>query len=230
MSLYAAQSLVLCLLLASLVTMAQAAKKKGPYGVNLRTGAKSGRLPSGMQWHSNLTSGQSRCACDRQGVLKLTFSPQRKRVVINMTFEYSKDWTFNVGDSATNNGWAGDSSTQDNDAEVHSVNNKIYLYGRDNPAGGTYGLIYSRANFVGMQPYTNVTLNIGNRQVTADNGQQFLYIRSYKLFALNNQSDSSSGGVNRDLYLGMNRVVGSSYRYGSGLCYVSVEFFSDSLP
>lgn len=120
---------------------------------------------------------------------------------------------------------AGDGGTQSNDAEVHSLDNSILFYGRDDPSGGTFGLLYSQPNFVALNPYTTVHMNITDQLATADNGLVFLYINSFKLFALSGQSDSSPGGVNNDVYLGMNRVVGGAFRSGSGLCYVSVHFY-----
>ncbi|XP_076470163.1 uncharacterized protein LOC143300410 [Babylonia areolata] len=242
MTVYAVETMTLCLMAAFCTSLAQRPalainrtllpvdKIQGPQltttvlNVDLRSGYSS-PLPAGVTWHSGLTPNQQKCACDRQGVLKLTFGPTRRRAEINMTFEYSHGWTFNVGDSVSNNGYAGDGSTQDYDAEVHSVNNRIYFYGRDNPAGGTYGLLHSRPDYVGVQPYTTLTLNIADELATADNGDHYLYINSYKLFGLNGQSDSSPGGVNRDVYLGMNRVVAGSYRSGRGLCNVRVRFY-----
>ena len=73
--------------------------------VNLRTGMTS-LLPTGVTWHSPLTSGGAESTCDRQGVLKLSFNAaDRRRAQVNLTFEESQGFTFNVGDSATNNGY-----------------------------------------------------------------------------------------------------------------------------
>ena len=62
-------------------------------------------LPEGVTWHSKPTSGSGECECDRQGVLKLTFNPDRVRAEVKMTFEHSNGFTFNVGDSVTNNAY-----------------------------------------------------------------------------------------------------------------------------
>ncbi|KAK7088724.1 hypothetical protein V1264_022610 [Littorina saxatilis] len=191
--------------------------------VNLMTGVTSS-LPAGMTWHSKLTSGRGECACDRQGVLKLTVEGGMA-AQINMTFSHSSGFTFNVGDSVTNDGYGGDRNTQQNDAEVHSINNAIYFYGRDKrgPGGGSYGLLHSEGGFVATQPFTTVTLHVADELATAHNGLKYLYINSHKMFALNGQSDA--GGVNYDVYLGMNRVVDSTARTGTGLCNVSVRFY-----
>eukprot|EP00745_Piridium_sociabile_P023751 TRINITY_DN37093_c0_g2_i1.p1 TRINITY_DN37093_c0_g2~~TRINITY_DN37093_c0_g2_i1.p1 ORF type:complete len:239 (+),score=41.65 TRINITY_DN37093_c0_g2_i1:61-777(+) len=195
------------------------------FDVNLRNGVTSA-LPAGVTWHSSLTGNQEACTCDRQGVLKLTFGPSRVRAEINMTFEGSEGWTFNLGDSVTNNGYAGDGGTQSNDAEVHSLADAILFYGRDRapPATGSHGLLLRRADFLGRPPYSRLTLHVSDGLTTADNGQDFLYVHSPHLFALQGQSDASPGGVNRDVYLAMNRVVGGAYRSGKGLCGVKVTF------
>ena len=44
---------------------------------------------------------------------------------------------------------AGDAGTQSNDAEIQFLNDVISLYGRDDTVGGgSFGLLYSQANFV----------------------------------------------------------------------------------
>ncbi|XP_076470645.1 uncharacterized protein LOC143300683 [Babylonia areolata] len=243
MTVYAVQTMTLCLMAVFCTSLAQRPEldlnktlvnhtlgnitnvwRPTVFSVDLRSGISS-FLPYGVTWQSRLTADQQTCACDRQGVLKLTFNRYRRRAEINMTFEYSHGYTFDVGDSVSNSGYGGDYGTQDYDAEVHSFNNRIYFYGRDNPAGGTYGLLHSQPDYVGVQPYTTLTLNIADELATADNGDHYLYINSYKLFGLNGQSDSSPGGVNRDVYLGMNRVVAGSYMSGRGLCNVRVRFY-----
>ena len=87
-------------------------------------------------------------------------------------------------------------------------------------------MLYSQGNFVAINPFTTITLNIADELATADNGLNYIHINSHKLFALNGQSDGSPGGVNYDVYLGMNRVVAGAYRFGTGLCHVSVKFYS----
>jgi hypothetical protein len=36
-------------------------------------------------------------------------------------------FTFNIGDSATNNGYGGDGGTTSNSAEIHSNDNRFYV-------------------------------------------------------------------------------------------------------
>jgi hypothetical protein len=197
----------------------------GPLEIDLRLGTSTGFTP-GVSWVSQLTPGTGgECECKYQGVLKLAFLPTaRERAQIDLTFEKSEGWTFNLGDSQTNNGYSGDANTQANDAEVHSINNNLYFYGRDNPSGGSYGELHIEPNFVGVQPYTTLTLNAKDELLESDNGFHQYDLNSYKLFQLNSQPDS--GGVNNDQYLGMNRVISPSRsRVGRGLCKVRVQFF-----
>nr|KAG5693353.1 hypothetical protein BaRGS_017646 [Batillaria attramentaria] len=116
---------------------------------------------------------------------------------------------------------SGDAATQDSDAEVHSLDRKILFYGKGIQGPQWYGHLYTRNDFI----TDNVTLNVADELVTADSGPEFIYINTYKTFALNGQADSE-GPVNYDVYLGMNRVVGSSSRSGTGLCQVSVTWHS----
>jgi len=218
-------------LVLGLALSASAQTATGTYTVNLRSGGGavngSPAPGTGISWFLNPTAGSLKCVCDIQGVLKLSFDATHKRAVIQMTFEQSVGWTFDLGDSSTNDGYAGDASTQIHDAEVHSIGNQIFFYGRDNvPAGVSYGLIYTQPNFVGVQPYTTLTLEAKDEQCSANNGFGFILVNSYKLFQLNSQPDPGPGGVNNDLYLGLNRVVyPSSGRTGKGLCSVTVTFY-----
>ena len=68
---------------------------------------ETSELPQGMSFQSALTSGSGGCACDRQGVLKLTIE-EGMGAAIHMTFSHSKGFTFNIGDSVTNNGFGKD--------------------------------------------------------------------------------------------------------------------------
>nr|KAG5690531.1 hypothetical protein BaRGS_014664 [Batillaria attramentaria] len=135
------------------------------------------------------------------GVLKLTFNNStRKRAEIFMRFSNSTDWSFNVGDSRTNNGWGGDAATQDSDAEVHSRSRTILFYGKGIQGSQWYGHLYSGQDFIDDA----VTLNVADELAVANNGNDLLYFNTYKTFALNGQADSE-GPVNYDVYLGMNR-------------------------
>ncbi|MCI3325470.1 hypothetical protein MQA28_25995 [Escherichia coli] len=191
------------------------------FTVDLRTGASTGvSSANGFQWITPVTSAPWNAACNLQGVLKLTFNTntRRKAKIVLQFASVVSDFAFHIGDSQTNNGYGGDASSQSNDAEIHAVGKAIYFYGRDKAYAESYGLIYSRANFL----VNTVTMNISNGLITAENGAGFIYIDSDKMFALNGQSDFE-GPVNYDLYFGFNRVV-TGGRYGSGLCSASITW------
>ncbi|XP_025089850.1 uncharacterized protein LOC112561516 [Pomacea canaliculata] len=193
--------------------------------VNLKTGVVTGSVTAanGFQWISQPPVVPGNTQCNGRGVLKLTFGPQRVRAHIQMTLTNNPTGaTFHIGDSATNDGYAGDYGTQANDAEVHSIDKTIYFYGRDQSPGVSYGLLYSRANFL----TTNVIVDIKDELASADSGNSFLLINSPRLFALNGQSDFE-GPVNKDVYVAMNQVItGRQDRLGTGLCKMIITWFS----
>nr|KAG5689370.1 hypothetical protein BaRGS_019744 [Batillaria attramentaria] len=158
----------------------------------------------------------------RQGVLKLTFDKsQRKRAEIVLWFEAARDFTFHIGDSSSNNGYAGDGATQSNDAELHNRGGRLLLYGKDKARAVTYGKLLDRDDF--LNGAYKLTINVSNELVTVNNGRETIYYNSFKIFALDGQSDFE-GPVNYDLYFGMNRVAAGSYRSGTGLCHVRGSF------
>ncbi|KAK7087721.1 uncharacterized protein [Littorina saxatilis] len=193
------------------------------FKADLRTG-DSQINGAGISWKSSLTTPTKNlgtCGCHMQGVVKLTFNTSnRTKAEIIFSFDNSKGWTFNVGDSSSNNGYAGDASTQSNDAEVHSINKDFFFYGRDNPAGGSYGLLYRRNGFLRRG---DVKVTVEDGLVTAESGSKFIYFHSNKMFQLMGQSDKE-GQVNYDVYIGLNRVVSATYRSGTGLCDVEVNW------
>ena len=75
------------------------------YCVDLTTG-KTSVLPGdtdNVEWTKKPTSNGGRCKL--QGVLKITPPCWAKSVSFHMAFEESNMWSFNFGDSPTNNGW-----------------------------------------------------------------------------------------------------------------------------
>jgi hypothetical protein len=61
------------------------------------------------------------------GVVRLTFGPRRiARFDLSMGSQI-QGFTFNIGDSATNNGYGGDGGTTSNSAEIHSNDNRFYV-------------------------------------------------------------------------------------------------------
>lgn len=132
--------------------------------------------------------------------------------------------TFDIGDSPTVNGYGGDAGTTSNAAEVHSFNNILYLYTGNLPGYLSYA-IDARLLVESVPDVISnfVTITIGDELVELDNhrGVQRRY-ESPHLFTLNGQA-TTYGPINYDIHFGMNRVINTSYRYGTGLCKVIIR-------
>ena len=67
---------------------------------------------------------------DGLGVVRLTFDPFGPRRIARFDLNMGSQvqgFTFNIGDSATNNGYGGDGGTTSNSAEIHSNDNRFYV-------------------------------------------------------------------------------------------------------
>lgn len=152
---------------------------------------------------------------------------KHRRMALELEFSGpSVEWSFNLGDSNTNNGWGGDSMTAINDAEIQILNGNLEVYGSD--LLDHYKEYPPKQRF--MKLWENVAgdgrvvrLEIADGEVTYidETGRRDSY-RHPALFALSGQDDAEAG-VNYDLYLGVNRVVMGG-RTGSGLGKVKVRF------
>ncbi len=127
------------------------------------------------------------------------------------------DWTVNIGDSSSNNGYGGDYSTQSNDAEMQVHGTALGVYGKD---GTPSQPLASMSGVAALDTF--LTLEIGDERLDWDNrdGEADTLISPY-LYALDGQPDSE-GPVNYEIFAGFNRTVGSSYRDGTGVSYVTV--------
>ena len=64
------------------------------------------------------------------GVIRLTFDPYGTRRIARFDLTMGpqiQGFTFNIGDSITNNGYGGDGGTTSNSAEIHSNENRFYV-------------------------------------------------------------------------------------------------------
>ncbi|XP_041354392.1 uncharacterized protein LOC121372175 [Gigantopelta aegis] len=185
--------------------------------INLSTGVVTGS-DSSISWFTTLV-GSSNIPCSKRGVLKLTFNSAglaKRKVRIDMTFSNPKGYSFNIGDSRTNNAWGGDSRTQSRDAEIHSYNKGMHVYSNDYNSPKAHKYVTSTYK-------TSLQFIITDGIVTWNNGEgYFNSIIKNDLFALKGQSDTE-GSVNYDIYLAMNRVIYGGRR-GSGLCSVGIKW------
>jgi hypothetical protein len=69
--------------------------------------------------------------CSGEGVVKLKFNTSGARKVARFDLEFGEvvsGFTFNMGDSPSNNGYGGDSGSTSNSAEMHSNDNRFYVW------------------------------------------------------------------------------------------------------
>ncbi|KAK2171353.1 hypothetical protein NP493_1066g02007 [Ridgeia piscesae] len=187
------------------------------YCVDLTT-SKTSVLPGDTDdvvWTKKPTSNGGQC--NLQGVLKITPPCWAKSVSFHMAFEKSDMWSFNIGNSPTNNGWAGDSGTTRYDAEIHSMySDKLYVYRSD--VGGSTLITSSHS------VKTAMLIRLSRMQMYVTNYEGYNYYRQETgLFAFDT------------MYMGLNRVVAnlhgspSGARTGRGLCSVCIYFLKDTV-
>ncbi len=161
-----------------------------------------------------------------------------------------RGWLFNVGDSPTNNGWAGDwgdgtidqlwqstntSTGQSRDAEMHLNSNNTgtlsswSVWGNDHTQSA---LDDHRQLFAqGKLDFANKTVRIVARneyvrmEIVGDTASE-REVNSPYLYALAGQSDFQ-GPTNCSLHLGINRIIDGLYRVGSGVESVDVILYGD---
>ncbi|KAL3884583.1 hypothetical protein ACJMK2_024715 [Sinanodonta woodiana] len=177
------------------------------------------------------------CGCNAKILLTATFQkheygdpyqgctkvPECGNKMLRIDLEMAPSKTgvsFHVGDSRTNNGYKGDASTQEKDAEFHSLGYQHLLHGSDHCPNMSLVMTGLLSNSV-----TSVTIFIGNEFIRVSNNLGYVYeLCSQCLFSLNGQSDSE-GPVNEDIFIGLNRIIdSSSYRDGTGVCSAVVSW------
>lgn len=179
---------------------------------------------------------ESRATCDSRwvkmlsleepdrGVVQVTLAPESGFDRVRFTLEYGEavnGWTFHLGDSISNDGYRGDISHQQNDAEMHIANGVLSVYGRDGVPNDV-ATILQLNDFV--KPFDVVQIVVADQMLGwMVNGQSTGTLRSNYLFALNGQADDE-GPVNYDVYAAFNQVItGREDRRGSGLQRVTIE-------
>ncbi|KAL4228393.1 hypothetical protein ACF0H5_011441 [Mactra antiquata] len=125
---------------------------------------------------------------------------------------------FNVGDSPSNDGYAGDAGHQYCDAEVYGIHPSVAVYTND------YGGATHLSTFANVLRNANkyVTLYVSNEfvRIKSDIGTTRSLCNEY-LFCLNGQPDLN---VNQDIYIGLNRVIRSTMRNGFGVCSATITW------
>ncbi|MBT9587225.1 hypothetical protein IV102_28030 [bacterium] len=126
----------------------------------------------------------------------------------------SRDWSFNLGDSSSNNGYGGDGGSTSHDAEMQIVNGRLDVFASDQIVDGDKHLVKGWP----IQG-ESFKFQISDGRLSGDNG---LSLQNTALFALKGQEDRE-GPVNYDLFVGVNRVIGGG-RVGSGVSGLKLRF------
>jgi len=131
--------------------------------------------------------------------------------------------TLDLGDSRTNNGFAGDSGTQSNDAESQVYGRNLTVWGNDYTQGERKLTSFERVIEAGGT--LQLEAGDGFLRWRSDFGGEIRQdeIRSAFLYALAGQADRE-GPVDHQLYLGLNRDISSGSRRGVGLARVTLRF------
>lgn len=95
----------------------------------------TGPMPAWVSYHTPPVALTGAHAGWNRTALKINLAGYCKA---NIVVEYEgqpSDWTVDIGDSPTNDGYGGDAGTTVNEAEVQVVNNSLGLYSREQPTG-----------------------------------------------------------------------------------------------
>jgi hypothetical protein len=175
--------------------------------------------------------------CQNISAIKFIDGPGGNKVVIwisldprttsfteaSLTVEYKKravGWTVNIGDSISNNGFAGDGADQSNDAEMQILDQVLSVYGSDYSAPDARLLLKSTPVVEGK--HASIKLTAKNQYLSWSYNGQTNELSSQYLYALKGQRDDE-GRVNYDIYAAFNRTIASSGRNGTGVRKVIVE-------
>lgn len=152
-----------------------------------------------------------------QAVAKIDLSPTAgyRKAKFELTYGSTiAGWTFNLGDSSTNDGYGGDGNTQWNDSEFQILNTQGAIYASDFVPNNPSRLLQEIPGIIA--PNQTHTIEVSNEKLNYNDTD---FISPY-IFALAGQDDPQ--GINYDIYVGMNRVINNSSRNGSGLEKVKI--------
>jgi len=153
-----------------------------------------------------------------QAVVKINLNPAQSgfsRALVSVNYSSTPtNWTLNIGDSSTNDGFGGDAGTQSNDAEMQINGDTLSVYLKQ--ASVT-------PNVLNMNKVVNtgqtITLEVKNNFLGWGAGN----LNSENLYALAGQADSE-GPVNWDVFAGFNHVVRTtSTRTGTGVGWALIQ-------
>lgn len=150
------------------------------------------------------------CSGWKEAVLKINLIGCTKATLLGEWEGVPKDWTLNIGDSPTNDGFAGDAGTTANDAELWILQESMSI--ADNGSAPNNPIFKQDLSLTD----SSLKFVVKNQFISWGQPYGFLQTPSTKqLFALPDPSPSTDGS---NIYAGLNRVIsGPGTRRGCGL-------------
>lgn len=206
----------------------ETAKKEDPaaavarWAIDLRSGAEEGDGPLEV-----IASGPSREDGELLAVVVKVDLTGLAGLRVRATYGAPpRGLSLNVGDSSTNNGFAGDGCTQSRDAETHVSDGNLLIFGNDHtlPRMTKDGHRQLRLVEGLVGAGTELVLTVRDESLewaipALDRRDALL---SPALFALGGQEDTE-GPPNADVFVAANRCIAGDYRSGSGLVKLVLE-------
>lgn len=184
------------------------------------------------QKHISLVSNPDLDYGEGRYVAAINFSPEppyksyHNLFIELKTSDVIEGWTFNLGNSITNDGWAGDSGTNYYDSELYIIDNTLHISSNDyydsellliedGSTWGRDGVLLPNESFI---------INVSNNRITLyPQGEKPLELEHPGIFNILYDQDESNADDSY-LFMGINRVVhpGRNDRNGSGIDKVEV--------
>lgn len=212
---------------ALLFCTADPAKQKQHVSLDLR----HGRVKGYSEYITFLTTPQPSWTkqCDAQAVVRIDFSGPYNRAKLALEYDRPRLWTLDVSDSQHGDGYGGDNGTTSNMAETHIFNRQLRIYGNSLPGyldatidGGYLLKVVDNVVKKGRK----VTLDVSDEKIEWSMGGEKQFIESKFLYTLSGQN-TTYGDKDYDVFAGFNRVVAGNFRFGTGLCKVTITLYQD---
>jgi hypothetical protein len=188
---------------------ARAACPTAPFYIDLKGVGLAGTI-NGPNTQISATFTPSVCAGWKEAVLKINLAGCTKATLLAEWEGVPKDWTLNIGDSPTNDGFAGDAGTTANDAELWILQESMSI--ADNGAAPNNPILKQDLSLTD----SSLKFVVKNQFISWGQPYGFLQTPSTKqLFAFPDTSNAAEGS---NFYVGLNRVIaGPGTRRGCGL-------------
>ena len=196
--------------------------------LDLRRGVVSGWSPY-LTLISGPTHGKNAQTCDSQALVRLNFQGPYKRARFSFKYgEEPKGWSFVISDCANDYGFGGNFNSSSNCASTQVLNRQFRIYGNVLPGyikESTNGNTLIKVSDRMVNRGAHFEVEIGDRFVSWNNtarSRRQGNIRSKHTYTLNGQS-TLYGAVEYYVFASFNRVPHSPFRYGTGLCDVTIK-------